>query len=122
MILEWTEQAKECLALQYNCYYCSLGKLGVKNCKTHKAVKWMVLNGNLPYTPEQLRLSKLLKDVITDIRKLPLDVVAEKHKINKSNLLRAITAWANGQHLSRREAVNKLKLPVSAFRADWLGR
>jgi len=50
MILEWTPQAKECLAVQYNCQQCSLVAYGYNQprCKIHHAVKWMVVNGNLP--------------------------------------------------------------------------
>jgi hypothetical protein len=124
MILEWTTQAKECLAIQYNCNRCSLGALGYKKprCKVHNAVKWMVVNGDLPYKPIELKLSKLLKACVADMRKLPLDVVAEKHKVHKTDLLRAVTAWANGQQFSKREAVAVLGLSVSSFRSDWLGR
>lgn len=124
MILEWTEQATECLAVQYNCKRCSLGALGYNKprCKVHHAVKWMVLNGDLPFKPIELKLSKLLKATVADMRKLPLEVVAEKHKVDKTDLLRAITAWANGKRFSKREAVAVLGLSVGSFRSDWLGR
>jgi hypothetical protein len=124
MILEWTEQATECLAVQYDCTRCSLGALGYKKprCKVHNVVKWMVLNGKLPHYYPELKLSKLLKAVIHDLRRLPIEVVAEKHNVSKSDLLRAITAWANGQKLSKREAIIKLSLPTTLFRYDWLGR
>lgn len=124
MILEWTEQAKECLAVQYNCELCSLGAYGYNQprCKVHHVAKWMVVNGNLPYKPIELKLSKLLKATVNDMRKLPLDVVAEKHKVAKTDLLRAITAWGNGKQLSKREAVTVLGLSISSFRSDWLGR
>lgn len=124
MILEWTSQATECLAVQYNCKRCSLGAIGYNKprCKVHHAVKWMVLNGDLPFKPIELKLSKLLKATVDDMRKLPLEVVAEKHKVDKTDLLRAITAWANGQQFSKREAVAVLGLSVASFRSDWLGR
>ena len=124
MILEWTEQATECLSVQYNCKRCSLGALGYNKprCKVHHAVKWMVLNGDLPFKPIELKLSKLLKATVADMRKLPLEVVAEKHKVDKTDLLRAITAWANGKRFSKREAVTVLGLSVASFRSDWLGR
>ena len=124
MILEWTEQATECLSVQYNCKRCSLGAYGYNKprCKVHNAVKWMVLNGNLPHKPIELKLSKLLKATVDDMRKLPLEVVAEKHKVAKTDLLRAITAWANGKQLNKREAVAVLGLSVASFRSDWLGR
>ena len=124
MILEWTEQATECLSVQYNCKRCSLGAYGYNKprCKVHNAVKWMVLNGNLPFKPIELKLSKLLKATVDDMRKLPLEVVAEKHKVAKTDLLRAITAWANGKQLNKREAVAVLGLSVGSFRSDWLGR
>ena len=124
MILEWTPQATECLAVQYNCKRCSLGAIGYNKprCKVHHAVKWMVLNGDLPFKPIELKLSKLLKATVDDMRKLPLEVVAEKHKVAKTDLLRAITAWANGKQLNKREAVTVLGLSVASFRSDWLGR
>jgi hypothetical protein len=64
----------------------------------------------------------LLKKIVDDLKKLPIDVVAEKHGKKADDLLRAITAWANGKHLSKREALHKLGLPVERFNAGWIGR
>ena len=124
MIIEWTPQAKECLAVQYNCYRCSLGAIGISKprCRVHHVVKYMVLNGKLPSDDRVIRLSKLLGKIVDDLKKLPLDVVAEKHGKKADDLLRAITAWANGRNLSKREALELLKLPVKRFNAEWVGR